>query len=246
MVKAAALGGLCVYALVGGVADILGGGREVEAGWALAYAVVATVGGGVVALVMRRRSRSGSDLVRAEAAEWIGDALLSLGVLAGFGVSLVLQLTGRADLARFVDPAMVAVISAAFLRVPGRLIVEGFRELLAMSPAAEINDRLRAVVAAVEREHGFAESFLRASKVGRRLDVEIDFVVDDGSTAQTVRQFDDVPVPTWRSGSGRSVWPPRCRWASPPIAGGLSERGPPALGRAVDVTGFSGPERRRG
>jgi cation diffusion facilitator family transporter len=192
VVKAAALGGLCVYALVGGIADILRGGREVEAGWALAYAVVASVGGGVVALVLRRRSRTGSGLVRAEAAEWIGDALLSVGVLVGFAVALVLERTGRGDLARYVDPAMVAVISAAFLRVPGRLIVEGFRELLAMSPVAPINDRIREAVQAVEREYGFAESFLRASKVGGRLDVEVDYVVDDGSSAQSVRQFDAV------------------------------------------------------
>ncbi len=192
VIKAAALGGLCVYALVGGVADILRGGRDVDSGWALAYAVVATLGGGVVALVLRRRSRTGSGLVRAEAAEWVGDALLSLGVLAGFGAALILERTGRADLARYMDPAMVAVISAVFLRVPGRLIVEGFRELLAMSPAAETQDRIRAAVQAVERDYRFTESFLRASKIGSRLDVEVDFVVDDGSRAQTVRQFDEV------------------------------------------------------
>jgi cation diffusion facilitator family transporter len=192
VVKAAALGGLCIYALVGGIADILRGGREIDSGWALAYAVLATLGGGLVALVLRMRSRTGSGLVRAEAAEWIGDALLSLGVLGGFAAALVLERTGRSDLARYVDPAMVALISAAFLRLPGRLIVEGFRELLAMSPAAEIQDRIRAAVLAVERDYRFSESFLRASKIGSRLDVEIDFVVDDGSRAQTVRQFDEV------------------------------------------------------
>lgn len=192
VVKAAALGGLCVYAAVGGVADVLRGGRQVEAGSALAYAVLATVGGAVVALVLRRRSRGGSGLVRAEAAEWVGDTLLSLGVLAGFAVALVLQRAGRDDLARYIDPTMVAVISIAFLRVPGRLLVEGFRELLAMAPAAELRDRIGEAVRAVEQEYRFAESFLRSAKVGGRLDVEVDYVVDDGSRAQTAREFDQV------------------------------------------------------
>jgi cation diffusion facilitator family transporter len=192
VVKAATLGGLCVYALVGGVADILRGGRDVDAGWALAYAAVASVGCVVVAWLLRRRARTGSGLVKAEAAEWIGDALLSVGVLVGFAVALILDRAGRSDLARFVDPVMVSVISAAFLRVPARLIAEGFRELLTMSPTAPILDRIRDAVDAVEREYGFAESFLRASKVGGRLDVEIDYVVDDRSKAQTVRQFDEV------------------------------------------------------
>src|SRR3954469_4829741 len=81
VVKAVALGALCVYAVVGAVGDLLAGGREVATGWALAYAVVAIVGGVVVTVVLRRGGRS--DLVRAEAAEWLGDTLLSVGVLVG-------------------------------------------------------------------------------------------------------------------------------------------------------------------
>lgn len=192
VVKAAALAGLCGYALVGGVGEILAGGRAVDVGWALAYGVVATVGGVVVSLVLRRRGAGGSDLVRAEAAEWTGDTLLSLGVLAGFVLAFVLDAVGRGDLARYVDPAMVVVVSAAFLPVPARLVVRGFREVLTMSPPPELLGRIRDVVGRVEAAHGFAESFVRASKVGGRLDVEIDFVLDDASTARTVHEFDAV------------------------------------------------------
>jgi cation diffusion facilitator family transporter len=193
VVKAVALGGLCVYALVGAVVELWRGGREVDAGWAVAYAVVATVAGAAVSLYLRRQAaRGGSDLVRAESAEWTGDTLLSVGVLVGFVVALVLQATGRSALARYVDPAMVALISALFLRVPARLITEGFREVLTMSPEPAVMEQLRSCVRHIENRYGFAESFLRASKVGPRLDVEIDFVVDESSTAQNVREFDAV------------------------------------------------------
>jgi predicted Co/Zn/Cd cation transporter (cation efflux family) len=152
VIKAAALGGLCVYAVVGGIGELL----------------------------------------RAEAAEWTGDTLLSLGVLGGFLLSLVLSHTGRADLARYVDPAMVALISLAFLRVPFRLLGEAAREVLTMSPSAELRREVGSRVDEVRLGYGFAESFVRCSKVGGRLDVEVDFVVDDASRAQTVRQFDEV------------------------------------------------------
>ena len=59
-------------------------------------------------------------------------------------------------------------------------------------PGPEFQERIRSAIRDVERHYGFAESFLRTSKVGSRLDVEIDFVVADASTAQTVRQFDDI------------------------------------------------------
>lgn len=192
LVKSAALGGLSIYALIGAIIEIAGGGRSVAAGWAVLYAVVAIAGGTAVSWYLRRRSRRGSDLIRAEAAEWIGDTLLSLGVLAGFLVALILERTGRTDAARYVDPAMVALISAAFLPVPLRLGSQGIREILTMSPTEDLQLQLAGHVAQVEHEYGFAESFLRTSKVGRRLDVEIDFVVPDTARAQCVREFDQV------------------------------------------------------
>ncbi|GLZ44428.1 cation transporter [Actinomycetospora sp. NBRC 106375] len=190
VVKAVALGALCVYAVVGAVADLLAGGREVSTGWALAYAVVATAAGIVVTVLMRRGGRS--DLVRAEAAEWLGDTLLSVGVLVGFVIAAVLVASGRPDLAAYVDPAMVVIVSLAFLRVPARLVGGGMREILEMSPPAETQAALTAAVEEVREQFGLAESFLRASKVGGRVDVEVDYVVGEGSTVRTVADGDVV------------------------------------------------------
>lgn len=193
VLKAAALGGLCVYALVGAVGELFRGGRDVAAGSASVYAGLAIAGGLTVALYLRRGGRrGGSDLVRAEAAEWLLDTLLSVGVLVGFLIALVLESTGHADLAAYVDPGMVAITSAAFLWLPAKLLRAGFREVLTMSPAAPILEQLRTCVSDVEQHYGFAESFLRTSKVGRRLDIEIDFVVGGASRAQNVQDFDRV------------------------------------------------------
>jgi cation diffusion facilitator family transporter len=191
-VKAAALAGLCTYAMVGGIEEILAGGREIDAGWAVLYGAVATAAGLGVSLVLRRMSRGATDLVRAEAAEWMGDALLSIGAFAGFGVALGLQLTGRGDLARYVDPAMVVLTSAIYLRIPLRLAVEGLREVLTMSATPAMREQVSALVDDVAREWGLAEPAVRQSKVGTRLDVDIMFLVDAGSTARSVEEFDRV------------------------------------------------------
>jgi cation diffusion facilitator family transporter len=95
VIKAATLGALCAYAAVGGILDIVNGGRQVAVGSAVVYAAVATLGGLTVGLVLRRATRDGSDLVRAEAAEWLGDALLSVGVLVGFLVAYALVAADR-------------------------------------------------------------------------------------------------------------------------------------------------------
>lgn len=192
MIKAATLGALCAYAAVGGILDIVDGGREVAVGSAVVYAAVATLGGLAVGLVLRRASRDGSDLVRAEAAEWVGDALLSVGVLIGFLIAYALVAAGRTDLAAYVDPGMVTIVSLAFLWVPIKLIVSSLREILSMAPEADVLDELRASVAAIKERYAFSESFLRASKVGNRMDIEIDFVVDAESAVRTIVDSDTV------------------------------------------------------
>jgi cation diffusion facilitator family transporter len=193
MIKATTLGALCAYAAVGGILDIVNGGREVAVGSALVYAVVATLGGLTVGLVLRRAtSPDGSDLVRAEAAEWLGDALLSVGVLIGFLVAYALVAAGRADLAAYVDPGMVTLVSLAFLWIPTKLIVSSLREILSMAPEPEVLHQLRACIAAAEERYAFSESFLRASKVGNRMDIEIDFVVGAESAIRTIADSDTV------------------------------------------------------
>ncbi|WP_328308436.1 cation diffusion facilitator family transporter [Actinomycetospora sp. NBC_00405] len=188
VVKAIALAALCIYAVVGGISDLLAGGREVSTGWALAYAIVATVSGAVVTVLMRRGGRS--DLVRAEAAEWFGDTLLSVGVLVGFVIAIVLVGIGRPDLAAYVDPAMVVIVSLLFLRIPFRLVGGGMREILSMSPPEETRAALDEAVEAVRARFGIEEAFLRASKVGTRVDVEVDFVVGEDSSVRTVADGD--------------------------------------------------------
>jgi cation diffusion facilitator family transporter len=198
IIKAATLGALCVYAGVGGVMDILDGGREVEVGWAIVYAVIATAASFTVGLVLRRGTRSesadgpGKDLVRSEAAEWLGDALLSAGVLVGFLFAWLLTSRGRADLAAYVDPAMVVLVSTAFLVVPLRLVIGGTREVLSMSPPEEVQVQLRAAVDDVGQRYGLQESVVRAAKVGGRMDVEVDYVVGPGSSVVTVADCDTV------------------------------------------------------
>lgn len=191
--KAVAIGALCVYALTGAVTDLLAGGRETDAGWAAGYAALATLGCLAVTLVLRRSQRAGaSDLVRAESAQWLMDTALSGAVLIGFLLALLLDARGQSALARLVDPAMVALVSVLFLGMPLRLVREGLPQVLGAAPETALRERAGAEVDAVQRRYRFDETFLRMTKVGGRLSVEIDFVVTDDSTAQHVSELDVV------------------------------------------------------
>jgi predicted Co/Zn/Cd cation transporter (cation efflux family) len=158
----------------------------------VAYGVVATSIVVGVSLLLRRMSRGATDLVRAEAAEWMGDALLSIGTLAGFVVALGLQLTSHDDLARYVDPAMVVITSAIYLRIPLRLATDGLREILTMNASPAVRDEVSTIIDEVALSWGLSEPVVRQSKVGARLDVDVVFLVDGTSTARAVEEFDRV------------------------------------------------------
>ncbi|MGF6880546.1 cation diffusion facilitator family transporter [Nocardia sp. GAS34] len=190
VVKSTALAGLCVYGSVNAVREIFHGGRAVSVSSALAYAVTASLTSVVVALVLRRAARGDSALVRAEAAEWMGDAMLSLVTLAGFGVAAVLEATDHRYAARFVDPALVIGVSLIYLWIPLGLFRSGFREILTMAPPEPMLHELRDLGERIRARAGFEESIVRASTVGSRVDVELAFVVGAAAARRDIDYFD--------------------------------------------------------
>ncbi|MDN2501822.1 cation transporter [Nocardia nova] len=192
VVRSTALGGLCVYGSVNAVREILHGGRAVSAVSALAYAITASLLSVLVALVLWRAARSGPGLVRAEAAEWGGDAAFSLVTLAGFGAAVASESAGRDDIARYVDPTLVIIVSLAYLWIPIRLFRSAFREILTMAAPRSVVTDVERLCDRVRTTHGFAESFVRASTVGSRLDLELAFILGPRTPERTVEFFDAI------------------------------------------------------
>jgi predicted Co/Zn/Cd cation transporter (cation efflux family) len=113
-------------------------------------------------------------------------------VLVGFIVAVALVAAGRSDFAAYIDPAMVVVASVLFLPVPGKLVAGAFREILSKAAPADTVEELQGCVDAVGQRFRPSESFLRAGKVGSRVDVEVDFVVGADSPVRTVADCDRV------------------------------------------------------
>ena len=171
-IKGIAIGALSLFALSGAVLDLIAGGREVAVGSAALYAGLATVGCGAMTLVLRRSGRrKGSDLLRAESAQWSLDTALSAAVLVGFLGAMLAQSRGRDDVAALIDPLMVAILSTAFLALPVRLIRQGLRGTLAAAPETDVQATLQAVVSRIADTHGFVRTSCRIAVFGDRYDV---------------------------------------------------------------------------
>jgi cation diffusion facilitator family transporter len=195
VVKGVAIAALCVYAFTGAVLDVLAGGREVAVGAAAAYAAVASAGcAGMVVALRRggRRTSQPSELLQAEASQWLLDTLLSVAVLIGFLVALGMEARGRSDLSVYVDPLLVGGMSLVFLALPVRLLREGMRGVLATAPQAQVQTDIERAVDEVAARHSIATTTTRVTTFGERFDVTVTFLLDPGAPELDVTAFDRI------------------------------------------------------
>jgi predicted Co/Zn/Cd cation transporter (cation efflux family) len=187
-VEAVALLATCAYATFNAVLTIVDGGAKLPASWGVGYACAALVVPTALWWWMRRTARH-SELVAAEATQWLAGGALGLAMLLAFLFAHLIVGTSWTHGTRYVDPSLVIAACLVFAAPPLRMIRTTFVELVEGSPDADLQGPTRAAVDEVAAQFALGEQHLRMTKVGRKFYVEIDFVVDEG---WTVRQSDQV------------------------------------------------------
>lgn len=184
---------LCLFSFFSGFSTLLSGGQEVNASSGMIYAFIATVGCYLVYLFLKKKQKiNNSGLVEAESLQWLMDSYLSLAVLAGFVLSFGLGYTDYKFLQAYMDPIMVVLVSGYFLKVPITSMGRQIREVLDMKADHKYLDLCQEIVRGIEEKYKFQESFLRVSKSGPKLFIEIDFVISPEKWQPTLSDQDKI------------------------------------------------------
>ncbi|VTR75973.1 cation transporter [Cellulomonas hominis] len=178
--QGAALLATLVYGLADAVGTLLAGGSEGDPASLLAYGAASAVLSVLAAVALRRRAPA-SELVHAEVVSWRAGAWLSVVVAVGGVAGLALERADRPVAAGYVDPVLLLVAVVLIAPLPVRLVRDGMHELLEGVPPEPVAAEIARVVALARDEHGLPQPVVRATKLGRRLYVEVDFVVQPGS-----------------------------------------------------------------
>ena len=190
---------ICTYAFINGIEGLRAGGSEVDASdviWfgAVSGLICATVGS--YELWMSRRT--GSQLLRNDAREWLIDAAFSLVTLLGFAALFVLEDPLRSTWARYADSALVALLALLFLPIPLGVVWRNVRELLHMSNEDDaITRRVEAAMRVIRSEHDIRSHTTHVAKVGRSHLVEVNIVVGPRFELQTVEGQDGLRQRIW-------------------------------------------------
>ncbi|MFT4108091.1 cation transporter [Propionicimonas sp.] len=179
LLQGAALGGTLLYAAIDSVTLLLAGGTDATPASVVGYGLVTLV----VALAMTfalRRLAPRSELAAAEADQWRAGTVLSAIIAIGAAAAAAAAALGWHQVVPYADPILVLVAVGVLAPVPWRLIRAAGREILEAAPPRAVQDVIDTAAARAASEFGLGEPIVRATKLGRRLYVEVDFVVSAG------------------------------------------------------------------
>jgi cation diffusion facilitator family transporter len=143
-VKGLLMLGVSGFAVAGAVDALVHGGRDLNPGLAVIYALIAVAGCLLIAGVQKRAARrTGSPLLEVDARNWMIDGVLSGVVALVFVAALILSGTGWAHIVPYIDPVLVIVVVFAIIGVPLKIIKDGAREILGFAPAPEVQEDVR-------------------------------------------------------------------------------------------------------
>jgi len=192
---------ICIYAFINGIEGLRAGGDAVSPAGVVWFGVLSgaiCVAVGSYEWAMARRT--GSQLLRNDAREWLIDAAFSLVTLVGFAVLWWLEEPWRTWWARHADSALVALLALLFMPIPLGVLGQTLRELLHMADAdRDLAARVEAVLREVAAEHDVASHTTHVAKVGRSSFIEVNIVAGPRFALQTVAQQDGLRERIWRS-----------------------------------------------
>lgn len=191
IIKSLAIFIMCIYSLTGSIKELIAGGNEVQYGYALIYALISTLGCGIVYFFLKKKGKAiNSSLVNVESSQWLMDTLLSLGVLVGFLIANIIKHTEFIWFNKYLDPLMVIVCSSVFIKMPIKSFSDGLKEILEFKADDSITLEIDKLVEGIEREYNFEEAITRVSKTGSDLRIEIDFIYNEESNIKALDEMD--------------------------------------------------------
>ncbi|WP_051412042.1 cation diffusion facilitator family transporter [Halonatronum saccharophilum] len=185
---------LVISSLVTAIMSILEGGRDVVLGPALIYTIFGVIGCFVTYKYLYGGGKSlNSNIVISEANQWYMDTLVSLGVLVGFFIAVISQLIDQLNpIIPYIDPIMVILFSVYFIKIPIEEIISSIKELLQMAPDDDLRTKVEKEVLKLKEEYNIDNVFIRVTKVGRTLKIDVDFIVGKDSYIRSITDQDEI------------------------------------------------------
>lgn len=169
---------LLIYAFVNAIDDIRKGGNPLELGWVIGYLGLSALIAVFVYRHLKKLNRTArSILATAEVEQWRLTVIMGIGAFIGYAIAGIATLFSMELVARYVDPIMLMLIVIFLVRYPVIEMIRAMREMLNMSTSESLMLRIQESVATIVDNYDVLDTYLRISKTGSIIFIEIDLIV---------------------------------------------------------------------
>lgn len=190
--NAAVLTVICSYGGFTALHGLMTGGHELAFGFGAAWAAVMGVASFAMALYMRREASAlGSVLLQLDAKGWFIGGAISLAVLVGFVLAALIKGGPLDDWTRYIDSAVLLLLTLALLPLPLGSLWQALREVLQLAPDA-LDQRVRDVMKSLVQERGYLEFTSYVAKIGRMRFIDIHILVESSRPLGDMGDVDEV------------------------------------------------------
>ena len=181
---------VALYALINAASSLLEGGRDLEFGVALVYAVVTVSACLAIAIAEARANRKiGSDFVRMDVKGWVMSASITAALLVAFCVGYLVQGTQWAWISPYIDPAVLALVCLVIIPLPMSVVRQALSEMFLVTPS-DLKQHVDDVAQTFVAQHGLQSYRAYVAKVGRSREIELYFIVPATMAARTIAEWD--------------------------------------------------------
>ncbi|MDR6715311.1 putative Co/Zn/Cd cation transporter (cation efflux family) [Pseudomonas hunanensis] len=184
------LSGVAIYALINAISSLLEGGRDLEFGLALIYAVLTVIACVTIAIIEARANRTlNSDFVRMDVKGWVMSASITAALLIAFCVGLAVQGTRWEWISPYIDPAVLGLVCLVIIPLPLSVVRQALAEIFLVTPI-DLKQHVDSVAQAFVSKHGLQSYRAYVAKVGRSREIELYFIVPTDMPARTIAEWD--------------------------------------------------------
>jgi predicted Co/Zn/Cd cation transporter (cation efflux family) len=182
--------GVAIYALVNAISSLLEGGRDLEFGWAIIYAVVTVTACASFAIVEARANRKvASEFVALDVKGWIMSAGITAALLVAFVVGYLIQGTEWQWISPYIDPAVLALVCLLIIPLPVSTVRRALADIFLVTPV-DLKAHIDTVARAFVEKHGLESYRAYVARVGRSKEIELYFIVPADAPARTISEWD--------------------------------------------------------
>ncbi|WP_300806274.1 cation transporter, partial [Helicobacter sp. UBA3407] len=181
---------VCIYALIGGIEDILSGGYTLQINGAAIYTFCAFVLCLIIFVFTRfYAKRLDSELIGVDNVEWKIDCVLYLGALFAFGAIVLFDPEQQESLTRYIDPILLVLLSVFLAFTPVKIFIANLKDLMMIAPQ-ELDDKITEVMENLSAEYGFEDYDTHVAKSGRFFMIEVNLLVTDANAKLSAGEID--------------------------------------------------------